>query len=273
MIPSTDTERAEHNARVEATREVSQELQRLGVHLSWPTVLKLVDIARRAPAGPVRHIACACGDEFPAGSYGAGFLDAKGRCFGCDAAHEAGNPASAMKLPEPVAWMHVNRLGASQAFTSEPPPGFKAQCAPLYTEPQVRALLASATESRQRAQQELEDFKAKTVRIGLDIDRALRGEVNEESPIASRLRVLASARAVQPAIGIPISALGKCWCTTCRPITLEDARFVVCPDCGNKRCPRAHNHELACTNSNAPGQTGSSWEHVKPAAAPKENAP
>ena len=68
----------------------------------------------------------------------------------------------------------------------------------------------------------------------------------------------------QPAIGIPISALGQCWCTTCRPITLEDARFVVCPDCGNKRCPKAHNHELACTNSNAPGQPGSSWEHVKP---------
>lgn len=68
----------------------------------------------------------------------------------------------------------------------------------------------------------------------------------------------------KPAIGIPISALGQCWCTTCRPITLEDARFVVCPDCGNKRCPRANNHELACTNSNAPGQAGSSWEHVKP---------
>lgn len=65
-------------------------------------------------------------------------------------------------------------------------------------------------------------------------------------------------------VGIPISSLGQCWCTTCRPITLEDARFVVCPDCGNKRCPKAHNHELACTNSNAPGQTGSSWEHVKP---------
>ncbi len=55
-----------------------------------------------------------------------------------------------------------------------------------------------------------------------------------------------------------------CWCTTCRPITLDDQRFVVCPTCGNKRCPRAHNHSLACTNSNEPGQTGSSWEHVRP---------
>lgn len=46
-------------------------------------------------------------------------------------------------------------------------------------------------------------------------------------------------------------------------------RMALCPTCGNKRCPRAHNHTLACTNSNAPGQPGSSWEHVKPAAAPE----
>jgi hypothetical protein len=60
------------------------------------------------------------------------------------------------------------------------------------------------------------------------------------------------------------AANGKCWCTTCRPITLEDMRFVVCPECGNKRCPKAHNHALACTNSNAVGQPGSSWENIKP---------
>ncbi len=41
---------------------------------------------------------------------------------------------------EPVAWLHVNRLGAPQAFTSEPPPGFKAQCEPLYTAAQVLAM-------------------------------------------------------------------------------------------------------------------------------------
>lgn len=36
-------------------------------------------------------------------------------------------------------------------------------------------------------------------------------------------------------------------------------RMVVCPTCGNKRCPKATNHELACTNSNAPGQPGSDY--------------
>ena len=59
----------------------------------------------------------------------------------------------------------------------------------------------------------------------------------------------------------------NCWCTTCRPPDPADPssmRLALCPSCGNKRCPRAHNHALACTNSNAPGQPGSSWEHVRP---------
>lgn len=30
--------------------------------------------------------------------------------------------------------------------------------------------------------------------------------------------------------------------------------FIVCPKCGNKRCPKAHNHRYECTDSNEPGQ-------------------
>lgn len=59
----------------------------------------------------------------------------------------------------------------------------------------------------------------------------------------------------------------KCWCETCRPVTLSDMRMVLCPDCGKKRCPKATHHDNARTNSNAPGQPGSSWEHVKPHGA------
>ncbi|ENZ8015388.1 TPA: hypothetical protein ACF3BE_001530 [Klebsiella pneumoniae] len=50
-----------------------------------------------------------------------------------------------------------------------------------------------------------------------------------------------------------------CWCSTCRPVVLNDMRFVVCPDCGNKRCPRANDHRNACTGSNDPGQEGSAY--------------
>lgn len=58
----------------------------------------------------------------------------------------------------------------------------------------------------------------------------------------------------------------KCWCRTCRPITLTDMRFVVCPECGNKRCPHANDHRHACTGSNEPGQEGSAY----PAAPQQE---
>ena len=36
--------------------------------------------------------------------------------------------------------------------------------------------------------------------------------------------------------------------------------FIVCPKCGNKRCPQATDHTLECTNSNEPGQPGSRYE-------------
>lgn len=56
-----------------------------------------------------------------------------------------------------------------------------------------------------------------------------------------------------------------CWRRECHkdhfvtPLGLPYAmtRMILCPICGNKRCPRATNHELACTGSNEPGQPGS----------------
>lgn len=47
-----------------------------------------------------------------------------------------------------------------------------------------------------------------------------------------------------------------CWCSTCRPVSFGDMRMVLCPVCGNKRCPRASNHVYACTGSNEVGQVG-----------------
>lgn len=67
-----------------------------------------------------------------------------------------------------------------------------------------------------------------------------------------------SEPATVPGKWIPVSEqMPDCWCLTCRPVTLNDMRFVVCPDCGNKRCPRANDHRNACTGSNEPGQEGS----------------
>lgn len=58
----------------------------------------------------------------------------------------------------------------------------------------------------------------------------------------------------------------KCWCYNClkeikdeRGWPLTMSTFIVCPTCGNKRCPRSTDHNYDCTNSNEPGQEGSRY--------------
>jgi hypothetical protein len=36
-------------------------------------------------------------------------------------------------------------------------------------------------------------------------------------------------------------------------------RMILCPECGNKRCPKATDHRHDCTGSNEPGQPGSRY--------------
>lgn len=59
----------------------------------------------------------------------------------------------------------------------------------------------------------------------------------------------------------------NCYCYNCNKGYTEPgqifpyvmSRMIVCPQCGNKRCPHATDHNLACTNSNDPGQPGSRY--------------
>jgi Zn finger protein HypA/HybF involved in hydrogenase expression len=59
----------------------------------------------------------------------------------------------------------------------------------------------------------------------------------------------------------------RCWCYNCNKnyVPMGEAfpyvmtRMIVCPTCGNKRCPKSTDHNLACTNSNEPGQPGSRY--------------
>jgi len=63
--------------------------------------------------------------------------------------------------------------------------------------------------------------------------------------------------------------VGECWCYRCdqkvppdpdNPFSGLRMRMNLCPDCGNKRCPKATDHNLPCGNSNKPGQKGSIYE-------------
>jgi hypothetical protein len=59
----------------------------------------------------------------------------------------------------------------------------------------------------------------------------------------------------------PDDAIEGCKCEYYLPLSMANMRMIVCSICGNKRCPHATHHLNACTNSNEPGQKGSSWEH------------
>lgn len=60
-----------------------------------------------------------------------------------------------------------------------------------------------------------------------------------------------------------------CWCYNCNkerktehgiPFTLT--HMILCPKCGNKRCPHSTDHNLECTNSNDPNQPGSRYQYA-----------
>ena len=70
----------------------------------------------------------------------------------------------------------------------------------------------------------------------------------------------ALAQQVEPVVG-------TCDCHRCikeydlryvyRQYPVDLTRMILCPTCGNKRCPKASDHRLDCTSSNEPGQPGS----------------
>ena len=91
-------------------------------------------------------------------------------------------------LPPPDAI--VNSLLGSHAGFDAPPSVRKRD--EIYFADTVRALLSKERTSRQQAQTQLEAMQEKRNRIGLDIDRALKGQVNEQSPIVERLRLIAA---------------------------------------------------------------------------------
>lgn len=50
----------------------------------------------------------------------------------------------------------------------------------------------------------------------------------------------------------------SCGCHACiHAIGEVQTFYILCPECGNKRCPKATNHVHTCTGSNDSGQVGS----------------
>jgi len=74
--------------------------------------------------------------------------------------------------------------------------------------------------------------------------------------------------AIKEALAQPVPESSAC-CHACFKASgaILMTRMILCPTCGNKRCPRASDHRLECTDSNEPGQTGSVYTAFLPVQA------
>lgn len=60
------------------------------------------------------------------------------------------------------------------------------------------------------------------------------------------------------------TAQRTCGCRACLTTAQRLTTFVVCSECGNKRCPKADDHRNQCTGSNAPTQSVSVADELPP---------
>lgn len=80
----------------------------------------------------------------------------------------------------------------------------------------------------------------------LEKELAKRQEPNDMARVREMLEEIKSA------------ALVKC-CYNCATPAQRMSQMIACPNCGNKRCPKATDHNHRCTGSNEPGQPGSRY--------------
>ncbi|HGG8856073.1 TPA: hypothetical protein ACJJWP_001699 [Enterobacter roggenkampii] len=200
---------------------------------------------------------------------------------------------------QPLAWLWSHRKHPSEVSLVRPEDDERAEgahwsgwsCQALYAAPpapvSVPDDVMAAMQKVARIRLDLNDFdgdKRGILDCLGDAEEALIEVVNRRAAMLQGAEPVTTAYKLRDAVetirnsGIAIDAekilaerdainAPDCWCRTCRTVTISDMRFVVCPECGNKRCPHANDHRHACTGSNEPGQEGSAYP-----AAPQQEA-
>lgn len=189
-------------------------------------------------------------------------------CMALPASHAESAEMARMLLAgmdnEPVAYFYPGDETEWQgvALTEELDDEQKARCIPLYAAPPAPVAVPDKITSANAP--EVFEIAAEAERLGL------RGAYASYAVgwNACRAAMLNAGPVTAATVTDGLASSVKCWCRTCRPVTITDMRFVVCPDCGNKRCPRANDHRNACSGSNEPGQVGSAYQ----AEPDKQNA-
>jgi len=96
----------------------------------------------------------------------------------------------------------------------------------------------------------------------------LPNELAADHPVRGYWLLTGQYRDSRTAAGTPMLKpvyrwVPSCMCAQCLPalkrVLWGVFEMILCPVCGNKRCPHANDHRNACTASNAPGQAGSRY--------------
>jgi len=165
---------------------------------------------------------------------------------------------------EPVAWIVHARTGdqltqdGSYVANAEGMSGIGST--PLYSappapvEPAAYEIIAEAWRLMDGQNPETSEWHTVASRY-LNAYRTARATISNPADIAIDEESQSFGNSEQ--LNSPVAP--ACWCRTCRPVNMADMRFVVCPECGNKRCPKANDHHNACSGSNEPGQDGSAY--------------
>ncbi|EOZ1431030.1 hypothetical protein ACSN7C_001834 [Enterobacter hormaechei] len=131
------------------------------------------------------------------------------------------------------------------------PLGTKFYTAPQPLTTSERAELENYRNAQQEVPEEMDlltchlDGVTETYAEGWNACRAamLQGAEIAESPTTMQTAPALDSSpkiAESPSGNSPV--IPDCSCGTCRPVTFTDSRFVVCSECGNKRCPHANDH-------------------------------
>ncbi len=191
-------------------------------------------------------------------------------------------PAPAPAKAEPVAWLWSHRKHPSEVSLVRPEDDERAEgahwsgwsCQALYAAPPAPVSVPDAYVRDGRGRMMLNGRQEPRIGYSAGWNACRNAMLNGAENVKSRCTIQ-TAPALDSSPKIAESPSGnspvipECSCRTCRPVTISDMRFVVCPECGNKRCPHANDHRNACTGSNEPGQEGSAY----PAALQQEVKP
>lgn len=188
------------------------------------------------------------------------------------AQHRAEEQLAAKGQGEPVAWAAFADNGNIRVWTSAPEDVRKlaesagVELIPLYA--------GAAPASAQPADTKLSKLREFGLKVGHEVGRWVDPDADQPDVEAIVDQFLGAQPDQRESAAVEMIGWAACGCHACNegrvtkegwPITAT--RMILCPTCGNKRCPHASDHALACTGSNEPGQHGSVYGAAAPSPA------